>query len=787
MKCLQRQPKLSRAEELRRCARSQKVTQMNVKLLGLEGDADLQFLLQGGDLLKVRSTSWKKTRFFKLQEDCKTMWHESKKTFKTNQTCECCPSIPNTFSVDEISGVRMGRQSEGLRKYTEEQVEGRCFSIMFKGRRKNLDLIASSEEEARKWVNSLEKIISNLNNLTCQQKTEHWIYSCLRKADKNKDDKLSQSEVQNFFRLINLDVDDDYAEMLFKKCDKSKSGYLAGEEIEHFYDLLTHREEIDVIYGEYAKTTGFMSSENLVEFLLKEQREKATLADAHKIIEKCEPDENVKQKKLLSKDGFLMYVHHPEAWILNPVHKDVYQDMSQPLNHYFISSSHNTYLMEDQLKGPSSTEAYIRALLKGCRCVELDCWDGDDDEPVIYHGYTFTSKILFKDTIKAIKEYAFKTSDYPVILSLENHCSVKQQEVMAHHMSTILGSALITAPLGDGMPTEFPSPEELKGKFLIKGKRLNKLEATFATKAAAADDTDVTEEEESNDEEEKEEAKESSKKKKKLKLAKELSDMVIYCKSVHFHGFEDARQNLSFYEMSSFKEGKAMKLAEESANAYIRHNVEKLSRIYPAGSRTDSSNYNPVPLWNAGCQIVALNFQTTCTDMDLNLGRFVVNGKSGYILKPAYMRDIATEFDPITLTRGDWLKHKTLHVMVISAHQLPKVNKKKSSIVDPLVKVQVHGVPADVAEKETNAVDNNGFNPSWNENFQFDVYVPDLALVRFVVEDYDSTSDNEFVGQYTLPLSSLKMGYRHVPLLNKNGDLLPSAGLFVHIMVIDAE
>uniref|UniRef100_A0A4W6CJ70 Phosphoinositide phospholipase C n=1 Tax=Lates calcarifer TaxID=8187 RepID=A0A4W6CJ70_LATCA len=748
MKCLQRQPKLSRAEELRRCARSQKVTQMNVKLLGLEGDADLQFLLQGGDLLKVRSTSWKKTRFFKLQEDCKTMWHESKKTFKTNQT----------FSVDEISGVRMGRQSEGLRKYTEEQVEGRCFSIMFKGRRKNLDLIASSEEEARKWVNSLEKIISNLNNLTCQQKTEHWIYSCLRKADKNKDDKLSQSEVQNFFRLINLDVDDDYAEMLFKKCDKSKSGYLAGEEIEHFYDLLTHREEIDVIYGEYAKTTGFMSSENLVEFLLKEQREKATLADAHKIIEKCEPDENVKQKKLLSKDGFLMYVHHPEAWILNPVHKDVYQDMSQPLNHYFISSSHNTYLMEDQLKGPSSTEAYIRALLKGCRCVELDCWDGDDDEPVIYHGYTFTSKILFKDTIKAIKEYAFKTSDYPVILSLENHCSVKQQEVMAHHMSTILGSALITAPLGDGMPTEFPSPEELKGKFLIKGKRLNKLEATFATKAAAADDTDVTEEEESNDEEEKEEAKESSKKKKKLKLAKELSDMVIYCKSVHFHGFEDARQNLSFYEMSSFKEGKAMKLAEESANAYIRHNVEKLSRIYPAGSRTDSSNYNPVPLWNAGCQIVALNFQTTCTDMDLNLGRFVVNGKSGYILKPAYMRDIATEFDPITLTRGDWLKHKTLHVMVISAHQLPKVNKKKSSIVDPLVKVQVHGVPADVAEKETNAVDNNGFNPSWNENFQFDVYVPDLALVRFVVEDYDSTSDNEFVGQYTLPLSSLKMG-----------------------------
>uniref|UniRef100_A0A8C9YYT4 Phosphoinositide phospholipase C n=1 Tax=Sander lucioperca TaxID=283035 RepID=A0A8C9YYT4_SANLU len=743
----------------------------------MEGDPDLQFLLQGGDLLKVRSSSWKKTRYYRLMEDCETMWYESKKTFKTNQK----------FLLDDISAVRIGRQSEGLKKYTEEHVECRCFSIMFKSCRKNLDLVASSEEE--------ELLL--------------WILSCLNKADKNRDDKLNISELKNFLHLINIEMDDDYTEMLFKKCDTSKSGYLAGEEIEHFYDLLTHREEIDVIYGEYAKTTGFMSPQNLVDFLIKEQREKATLADAHNIIQKNEPDENAKEKKLLSKDGFLMYMHHPDALVLNPDHREVYQDMSQPLNHYFISSSHNTYLMEDQLRGPSSTEAYVKALLKGCRCVELDCWDGSDDEPEIYHGYTLTSKILFKDVIKAIKEYAFKVSDYPVILSLENNCSVKQQEVMAQHMSSILGSALITSPLGDGMPINFPSPEELKGKFLIKGKRLNKLEASFAPEGEEDDDTDMTEEEDDEDEHEEEQRK----KKKKLKLAKELSDMVVYCRSVPFHSFEDARENQSFYEISSFKEGKAMKLAEESANSYIRHNVDKLSRVYPAGSRAGSSNYNPVPLWNAGCQIVALNFQTTCTNMDVNQGRFLVNGKSGYILKPAFMRDIDTEFDPITLTRGDWLKPKTLHVMVISAQQLPKVNQKESSIVDPLVKVAVYGVAADNAEKETSYVENNGtffcqtphtcafplgvvskcilgnhgFNPEWNETFQFDVYVPELALVRFTVEDYDSVSDNEFIGQYTLPFNSLKMGYRQVPLLNRNGDVLPSAGLFVHIMVLDAE
>uniref|UniRef100_A0A9J8CZ03 Phosphoinositide phospholipase C n=1 Tax=Cyprinus carpio carpio TaxID=630221 RepID=A0A9J8CZ03_CYPCA len=787
MSCVRKLRKRTKSQELVYQEQCKVVAQENGKRIGLEGDPDLQFLLKGGDLLKVKSKSWRKTRLFRLNEDCKTVWQQTSKTFKSD----------SSFSLEDIDSVRYGRQTEGLQKYTDSSVEDRCFSIIFKGRRKNLDLIASSKEEAKRWVSGLEKVMTGMHSLNRQQNSEHWFYNCMRKADKNADNKMSLKELKHFLRQINIEVDDSYAEMLFKKCDTSNSGTLEGSEIKHFYDLLTYREEIDVIYGKYASTNGQMSSGDLLYFLQNEQRESVSLEYAKKLIEKYEVDETAKQNKYMSKDGFLIYLNHEEGSIFNPAHKPIYQDMHQPLNHYFISSSHNTYLMEDQLKGPSSTEAYIKALMKSCRCVELDCWDGANGEPVIYHGHTLTSKVLFKDVIKAIKEYAFKTSQYPVILSLENHCSTEQQKIMAHHLTSILGSALLTQPLGHQMPNTFPGPEELKGRFLIKGKRLNKLDAAFNNNATEDVDS-VSEEDEASS--------------KKIKLAKELSDLVIYCKSVHFSNFEHSRDNQAFYEMASFKESKAMNLAENSATAFIHHNMDKLSRIYPAGSRTDSSNYNPVPLWNAGCQIVALNFQTPGKEMDLNQARFLPNGKCGYILKPEFQRDPASQFDPANLRVGPWLKRKTLHVMPSSCLRSMKTSRSPSwtlrsrwrSTVCPTTSpanrhttlttmasvnspfTLMHLANAFFQSVVTEVCFVTGFNPQWNTKFQFTIHVPELALVRFVVEDYDAASHNDLIGLYTLPFTSMQNGYRHVPLLTKRGNLIPSAGLFVHIMALDA-
>ena len=67
----------------------------------------------------------------------------------------------------------------------------------------------------------------------------------------------------------------------------------------------------------------------------------------------------------------------------------------------------------------------------GARCIELDCWDGSDGRPVITHGKTMCTKVAFGDVLAAIRDNAFVVSPYPVLLSLEDHCSVGQQDRMA--------------------------------------------------------------------------------------------------------------------------------------------------------------------------------------------------------------------------------------------------------------------------------------------------------------------------------------------------------------------
>lgn len=130
----------------------------------------------------------------------------------------------------------------------------------------------------------------------------------------------------------------------------------------------------------------------------------------------------------------------------------------------------------------------------------MDCWDGPKGEPVVYHGFTLTSKIMFHDIVSdALLPYAFKVSDYPLILSLEVHCSPAQQARMAHHLTTILGDLLYVEPV-DGLQ-QLPSPEELKNKIIVKAKKLRKPPVDETDDGAGRVEISESESEEESEEE----------------------------------------------------------------------------------------------------------------------------------------------------------------------------------------------------------------------------------------------------------------------------------------------
>ncbi|PNI31398.1 PLCH2 isoform 3 [Pan troglodytes] len=845
---------------------------------------------EGMQMVKLRGGSKGLVRFYYLDEHRSCIrWRPSRKNEKAK------------ISIDSIQEVSEGRQSEVFQRYPDGSFDPNCcFSIYHGSHRESLDLVSTSSEVARTWVTGLRYLmagISDEDSLARRQRTRDqypWapIGQC-RPGDRPLGCSpwgglsFAGSHTGEVAALVEVPMGTQGLALQEADTDDHQ-GTLGFEEFCAFYKMMSTRRDLYLLMLTYSNHKDHLDAASLQHFLQVEQKMAGvTLESCQDIIEQFEPCPENKSKGLLGIDGFTNYTRSPAGDIFNPEHHHVHQDMTQPLSHYFITSSHNTYLMGDQLMSQSRVDMYAWVLQAGCRCVEVDCWDGPDGEPIVHHGYTLTSKILFKDVIETINKYAFIKNEYPVILSIENHCSVIQQKKMAQYLTDILGDKLDLSSVSSEDATTLPSPQMLKGKILVKGKKLpanisedaeegevsdedsadeidddckllngdastnrkrventakRKLDSLIkeskirdcedpnnfsvstlspsgklgrkveAKKSKAEEDVESGEDagasrrngrlvvgsfsrrkkkgsklKKAASVEEGDEGQDSpggqsrgaTRQKKTMKLSRALSDLVKYTKSVATHDIE--MEAASSWQVSSFSETKAHQILQQKPAQYLRFNQLQLSRIYPSSYRVDSSNYNPQPFWNAGCQMVALNYQSEGRMLQLNRAKFSANGGCGYVLKPGCM--CQGVFNPNSEDPLPGQLKKQLVLRIISGQQLPKPRDSmlgdRGEIIDPFVEVEIIGLPVDCSREQTRVVDDNGFNPTWEETLVFTVHMPEIALVRFLVWDHDPIG-RDFIGQRTLAFSSMMPGYRHVYL-----EGMEEASIFVHVAVSD--
>ncbi|KAI1229713.1 1-phosphatidylinositol 4 [Lamprotornis superbus] len=189
-----------------------------------------------------------------------------------------------------------------------------------------------------------------------------------------------------------------------------------------------------------------------------------------------------------------------------------------------------------------------------------------------------------------------------------------------------------------------------------------------------------------------------------------MSTLVTYVEPVKFKSFPAAQKRNRSFEMSSFVETKGLEQLTKSPLEFVEYNKRQLSRVYPKGTRVDSSNFHPQLFWNAGVQMAALNFQSLDVPLQLNLGLFEANAGSGFLLKPEPLRRPDKTFDPFVEERLDGIVANTLRVQVLSGQFL---SERRCGV---FVELEVFGLPVDTRRRfRTRTSQGNPFNPVWDE------------------------------------------------------------------------
>jgi hypothetical protein len=168
-------------------------------------------------------------------------------------------------------------------------------------------------------------------------------------------------------------------------------------------------------------------------------------------------------------------IYDPEKRVI-----DKQRLLDKPLSHYWINSSFRTSSMSD---GIASIQSYTRALLRGCKSIDLNCWDGimlPDGEcvPIIIPsnenpGTSFSMKnqLTFRSVVLVVRKYLLENrKTYPIVFNLENNCSDPFQRSMVGTMKELFGKRLFV-PGNSSANKELPSPEDLRGMVVVNARK----------------------------------------------------------------------------------------------------------------------------------------------------------------------------------------------------------------------------------------------------------------------------------------------------------------------------
>ncbi|KAI7201189.1 hypothetical protein KC343_g2288 [Hortaea werneckii] len=464
-------------------------------------------------------------------------------------------------------------------------------------------------------------------------------------------------------------------------------------------------------------------------------------------------------------------------------------DRSHPLPEYFISSSHNTYLLAHQLYGESSTEAYATALRTGSRCVEIDAWDGEDslDEPKVTHGYTLASNISFRSVCETIRDIVDEESaattagsgsdPAPILISLENHCGPHGQKRLAEIMRETWQHRLVSEPVRQ----EGTAEQQGSGQHVKLSELGNKIAVIVEYHIPDEKEDSSSSSESEDDDDEHRQMKKQKKETPASPIIPELAELGVYAQSVKpsDHSWLSGElKNGPHHHLINVSESGLKALLPKSAAEIARHNAQHLMRVYPKGTRISSKNLMPVPVWGVGAQVTALNFQTFDASMQLNEALF--SGSAGYVLKPSALRTGGNGDLSSTSRR----RKLTLHVAGASSIPLP-ADRDEAKEIKPYVTstlLQPSDLSGDPPKRKTSGYKQHklGFlhkgenptalDPIWNEKLEWEDYEDnELTFLRILIKSDDSFAANPVLAVAAVRLTYVTPGWSFIRMLDLKG------------------